>query len=103
MTLACLKHLYSAGYQKANSFFHLPRACGSRVLVITQEAYTRLQELVNSDALNPDSKRSDNLTPQAMTELKARCYLKLGSWQLAMMEDVESKLTDSKQAETGDR
>jgi FKBP12-rapamycin complex-associated protein len=71
MTLSCLKHLYSAGYPK--------------------EAFGRLQELVGSEALNTDAKRNDGLSQRTIAELKARCYLKLGAWQLGFMEEVESK------------
>lgn len=66
MTLACLKHLYSAGYEK--------------------ESYNRLCDLVNSDTLNPDSPRRDSLTPTQIEKLKAQAYLKLGTWQMEMLD-----------------
>jgi len=70
MTFACLKHLYSAGH--------------------CQEAFIRLQELVASDVLNPDLPRHDGLAPKSVTQLKARCYLKLGAWLLAIREEMAS-------------
>jgi FKBP12-rapamycin complex-associated protein len=88
MTLACLKHLYSAGYEK--------------------EAYNRLCDLVNSDTLNPEAKRmGDSLTPSGVEKLKAQAYLKLGTWQMEMLDsyflsrDFEGKEISSAAAMRG--
>ncbi len=44
-------------------------------------------DLVNSDTLNPDVARiGDSLTPAAVEKLKALCYLKLGTWQMEMLD-----------------
>jgi len=68
MTFACLQHLYAAGYQK--------------------EAYNRACDLINSETLDPERKRMhDSLTPQEVEKLKAACYLKLGTWQISMLDD----------------
>ena len=83
MTLACLKHLYSAGYEK--------------------EAYNRLCDLVNSETLRPEVKRhGDHLTPTAIEKLKAACYLKLGTWQMEMLDlhfDSQEAMGHAKTAE----
>jgi hypothetical protein len=45
-------------------------------------------DLVNSDTLNPDVRRQgDLLTPAAVEKLKALCYLKLGTWQMEMLDN----------------
>ena len=75
LTLAVLKHLYTAGYQR--------------------EAYQRLHELVNSPtALHYTQNRPDGLTSDQLAHLRSVGYLKLGSWQLWMLESHFDRQND---------
>ncbi len=67
LTLACLKHLYLVGYRRS--------------------AYNRLSELLNSDGLSSlEERRGDG--PGELDRFKARCYLKLGGWQMGEMDGL---------------
>ena len=65
LTYACLKHLYAAGHQRS--------------------AFTRLSELLNSDTMTAEESRAGE--NEAKAKLRARCYLKLGTWQMELMGD----------------
>ena len=66
LTLACLKHLYMVGYRRM--------------------AYNRLSELVNSDVLS--SMEGSGEKGGEVDRFKARCYLKLGGWQMDLMDGL---------------
>ena len=65
LTYACLKHLYAAGHQRS--------------------AFNRLSELLNSDTMTAEESRPSE--KEAKDKLRARCYLKLGTWQMELMGD----------------
>ena len=65
LTYACLKHLYAAGNQRS--------------------AFNRLSELLNSDTMTAEETRPGE--KEAKDKLRARCYLKLGTWQMELMGD----------------
>lgn len=69
MAFACLKYLYSAGYQK--------------------EAYARLCELVDNVSINNNEQGgTQNLGKyNNKRQLKSKCFLKLGTWRQEFMEN----------------
>ena len=69
LTYACLKHLHAAGHQRS--------------------AFNRLSELLNSDAMTASEARSSGES-DSRAKLRARCYLKLGTWQMELMGDDTS-------------
>ena len=82
LTFASLKHLYAVGYHRS--------------------AYSRLSELVNSDALQVEEggTSSGGLSKQDVDRFKAKCYLKLGGWQLELMDGLPAAAySDSAQAQ----
>ena len=67
LTFACLKHLYMAGHRRM--------------------AYNRLSELVNSDVLT-SMEGGAGEKREGVERFKARCYLKLGGWQMDLMDGL---------------